>query len=156
METTVAVQDGLQRNFRAGELNVYGLDFAGRGLQSLEALAGTRLLDRSSRGVTLTPAGRRLFEQARRLLEQADAVEEVLERLGRTDGPLVLAASHSATEAFVATVLAAACTVTATSGGAGAGLVRRRAKFSRAEPSRSWCAPKMPVSPGPAPGTMRN
>jgi DNA-binding transcriptional LysR family regulator len=75
-------------------------------LQSLEALAGVRLLDRSPRGVTLTPAGRTLYEQARRLLEQADAIEALLEGLQRDAGPIVLAASHSAAEAFVAGVLA--------------------------------------------------
>lgn len=76
-------------------------------LQSLEALAGVRLLDRSSRGVTLTPAGRRLYEQARRLLEQADAVAAVIEGLQQARGPLLLAASHSAADAFVARALAA-------------------------------------------------
>src|SRR3954452_3904704 len=75
-------------------------------LQSLEALAGVRLLDRSSRGVTLTPAGRRLYEQARRLLEQSEAVEAVIEGLQRPRAPLLLAASHSAAEGFVSKVLA--------------------------------------------------
>jgi DNA-binding transcriptional LysR family regulator len=75
-------------------------------VQSLEALAGVRLLDRSSRGVTLTPAGRRLYEHARRLLEQAEAVEAVIEGLQRDRGPLLLAASHSAAEGFVGELLA--------------------------------------------------
>jgi LysR family carnitine catabolism transcriptional activator len=75
-------------------------------LQSLEAVAGVRLLDRSSRGVTLTPSGRRLYEQARRLLEQADAIEAVIENLQRDRGPLLLAASHSAAAGFVGAVLA--------------------------------------------------
>src|SRR5687767_14339237 len=57
-------------------------------LQSLEAVAGVRLLDRSSRGVTLTTPGRRLYEQARRLLEQADAIEAVIENLQRDRGPV--------------------------------------------------------------------
>jgi DNA-binding transcriptional LysR family regulator len=75
-------------------------------LQALEALAGVRLLERSSRGVKLTPAGRRLYDEAHRLLEQSDRVEEVLAGLKRSGGPVRLAASHSATEAFVGDVLA--------------------------------------------------
>jgi DNA-binding transcriptional LysR family regulator len=75
-------------------------------LQSLEALAGCKLLNRSSRGVTLTDDGRRLYDQAHRLLEQAAAVEAVLDALKQTTGPVVLAASHSAAEAFVGDWLA--------------------------------------------------
>ncbi|HSD78233.1 MAG TPA: LysR family transcriptional regulator [Solirubrobacteraceae bacterium] len=74
-------------------------------LQGLEALAGARLLERSPRGVSLTAAGRRLYEQARPLLEQADAVDDVLLGLRRSAGPVRLACSHSAAEAFVAVVL---------------------------------------------------
>ena len=65
------------------------------------------LFDRSPRGVTLTPAGRRLYTEARRLIEQADVVEGLMLGLGRESGPLRVAASHSATEAVVADVLAA-------------------------------------------------
>src|SRR4051794_35427846 len=45
-------------------------------LQSLEALVGVQLLDRSPRGVKLTAAGRRLYEHARPLLKQADEVAQ--------------------------------------------------------------------------------
>ena len=75
-------------------------------LQSLERVAGVQLLERSRQGVTLTPAGRRLYEQARRVLQQADALDELLAGLARAVGPLRLAASHSSTEAFVAETLA--------------------------------------------------
>jgi DNA-binding transcriptional LysR family regulator len=74
-------------------------------LASLEALAGTQLLERSSKGVKLTPAGRRLYEEAQRLLEQADRVDEVLVGLRRSGGPVRLASSHSAAEAIVADLL---------------------------------------------------
>src|SRR3954453_10316839 len=47
-------------------------------LASLEVKVGATLLERSSRGVALTPAGRRLYEQARPLLEMADHVTEVM------------------------------------------------------------------------------
>ncbi len=75
-------------------------------LQALEQLAGVALLERSSRGVTLTPAGRRLYAEARRLLEQAELVEDLMLGLARVSGPLRIAASHSASEAIVADVLA--------------------------------------------------
>lgn len=75
-------------------------------LQSLERSAGVLLLERSRQGVSLTPAGRRLYEQARRVLEQADALDELLVGLGREEGPIHLAASHSSFEAFVANALA--------------------------------------------------
>src|SRR5689334_8125770 len=74
-------------------------------LASLEALAGTQLLERSSKGVKLTPAGRRLYEEAQRLLDQADRVDEVLVGLRRSGGPVRLASSHSAAEAIVADLL---------------------------------------------------
>lgn len=77
-----------------------------RRLKSLEAKVGVQLLERSPHGVTLTPAGRRLYDHARGLLEAADAVAEVMVGLRRSGGPVRLAASHSATEAFVADLLA--------------------------------------------------
>jgi DNA-binding transcriptional LysR family regulator len=75
-------------------------------LQALEALAGVALLERSPRGVTLTPAGRRLYTEARRLLEQAEIIEGLMLGLARTAGPLRIAASHSAAEAIVTDALA--------------------------------------------------
>jgi DNA-binding transcriptional LysR family regulator len=71
-------------------------------LQALEQLAGVPLLERSARGVSLTPAGRRLYQEARRLLEQADAVSALMAGLRRDSGPVRVAASHSAAEAFAA------------------------------------------------------
>jgi DNA-binding transcriptional LysR family regulator len=75
-------------------------------LASLEAKVGTQLLERSHRGVALTPAGRRLYVQARGLLESADQVAEVMVGIRHTGTVVRLAASHSATEAFVAALLA--------------------------------------------------
>jgi DNA-binding transcriptional LysR family regulator len=75
-------------------------------LGALERKVGARLLDRSPHGVTLTPAGRRLYGHARTLVETADRVGEVM--LGIRDAHQVvrLAASHSAAEAFAAAMLA--------------------------------------------------
>jgi DNA-binding transcriptional LysR family regulator len=75
-------------------------------LQVLEALTGLRLFERSARGVALTPAGRRMYEQARIVLEQADLLTRLMEGLGTGPGPIVVAASHSATEVFVARAIA--------------------------------------------------
>src|SRR6185312_5977383 len=75
-------------------------------LAALEVKVGTRLLDRSPRGVTLTPAGRRLYRHARSLLEAADEVGEVMAGIRHTAEVVRLAASHSAAEVFVAAMLA--------------------------------------------------
>jgi DNA-binding transcriptional LysR family regulator len=75
-------------------------------LASLEVKVGARLLERSSRGVALTPAGRRLYDQARPLLQMADQVTEVMVGIRHVGAVVRLAASHSATEAFVAAMLA--------------------------------------------------
>jgi DNA-binding transcriptional LysR family regulator len=75
-------------------------------LASLEVKVAATLLERSSRGVVLTPAGRRLYEQARPLLELADQVTDVMVGIRHVGAVVHLAASHSATEAFVAAMLA--------------------------------------------------
>ena len=76
-------------------------------LQVLEQLAGQPLLERSPRGVSLTPAGRRIYEEAGSLLENAARIEELLAGMRHQAAPLRLAASHSSCEAFVTDVLAA-------------------------------------------------
>jgi DNA-binding transcriptional LysR family regulator len=70
-------------------------------LRALEAAAGTKLLDRSPRGVVPTAAGRRLYPEARRLLEQADVVERLLESAPREQAPIELAVSHTIAEFFL-------------------------------------------------------
>lgn len=67
-------------------------------IRSLEAAAGTELLERSSSGVVLTEAGKRLYPDARRLLDQADAVADLLGQLGGGEGPLRVAVSHTVAE----------------------------------------------------------
>jgi DNA-binding transcriptional LysR family regulator len=79
-----------------------------RRLAALEVKVGVPLLERSAHGVALTPAGRRLYEQARPLLELADGVAEVIVGMRHVGAVIRLAASHSAAEAFVAGMLAAA------------------------------------------------
>jgi DNA-binding transcriptional LysR family regulator len=72
----------------------------------LEAAAGAQLFERSTHGMRLTPAGRRLYEEARRLLQQADLFEHVLQGVRHEGGPIRLACSHSAMEGLVAQALA--------------------------------------------------
>src|SRR3954464_2340914 len=67
-------------------------------LQALEQLAGVALLERSSRGVTLTPAGRRLYTEARRLLEGAELGGVLMRGRAGASGPPRGGESHSAGE----------------------------------------------------------
>ena len=67
-------------------------------MRALEALAGAQLLVRSSRGITTTDAGERLYGEARKLLAQAEAVEELMAGLSNEDAPVRLAVSHTIAE----------------------------------------------------------
>ena len=67
-------------------------------MRSLEALAGAQLLVRSPRGIATTDAGERLYVEARKLLAQADAVEELMAGLSTEDAPVRLAVSHTIAE----------------------------------------------------------
>ncbi len=67
-------------------------------LRGLEALAGAQLLERSTRGVTPTQAGRRLYDAARRLLVEAEAIEGLMEGLEADRAPIRLAASPTMAE----------------------------------------------------------
>ena len=62
-------------------------------LKALEAVAGTRLLTRSPRGVTATPAGLRLYAAARRLLTDAESVEALMRGFSTQTAPVRVAAS---------------------------------------------------------------
>jgi DNA-binding transcriptional LysR family regulator len=70
-------------------------------LRALEGAAGTKLVERSPRGVAPTAAGRRLYPEARRLLHQADVIEELLEAAPREKAPIELAVSHTIAEFFL-------------------------------------------------------
>ncbi len=67
-------------------------------IQSLEAVAGTKLLERNSQGVELTDAGRRLYEEARKLLAQADVITDLLGGLESGERPVRVAVSHTIAE----------------------------------------------------------
>lgn len=70
-------------------------------VRALEALAGSKLLERSRSGVTLTSAGRKLYGEARKLLDQADAVEAMMEGAQGAMQPLRLAVSHTIAEHYL-------------------------------------------------------
>jgi DNA-binding transcriptional LysR family regulator len=75
-------------------------------LQSLEDVAGVRLLHRSSAGVEPTTAGQRLLPAARRLVAQADVVDGVLLHLGEEREPLRVSASPAFAELVVPAAIA--------------------------------------------------
>lgn len=59
---------------------------------------GAQLLERTTRGVTPTPAGRRLYLEARKLLAQAEQLEDLISDLTDEEAPIRLAASHTIAE----------------------------------------------------------
>src|SRR5881409_3796487 len=67
-------------------------------MRTMEAVVGTRLVERSPRGITATPAGTRLYVEARKLLAQAEAVDDLVRGLGGEEAPVRLAASHTIAE----------------------------------------------------------
>lgn len=67
-------------------------------LRALEAITGAALLERSPSGVAPTAAGKRLYPEARRLLDQADALSDLIGELGGGERPLRIAVSHTVAE----------------------------------------------------------
>jgi DNA-binding transcriptional LysR family regulator len=67
-------------------------------LRALEAVAGAQLLERSPRGVRPTPAGNALYLEARKLLAQAEAVDDLMAGLSDDERPIRLASSHTIAE----------------------------------------------------------
>ncbi len=70
-------------------------------LRRLETAAGVELLTRSPTGVVLTPTGRRLYPEVRRLLDQADVVDGILAGAGREEPSMRLAVSHTIAESHL-------------------------------------------------------
>ena len=74
-------------------------------LHNLEALCGARLLDRTAHGVTLTPAGERLYAHARRILVELTALTETVEELRGDRAAITLAISPTAADLVLAPAL---------------------------------------------------
>ncbi len=76
-------------------------------LKKLEAELGTQLLERSHAGVTPTPAGLQLYEDARRLLSDAAAMRERIQRLPQgPEGSVTIAAPFLLASLLLGPVLA--------------------------------------------------
>lgn len=67
-------------------------------LKALEGLVGTRLLERSPRGVSMTADGARLYTHAQRLLAEVDELDGLISQLRGGTETLHLAISHTAAE----------------------------------------------------------
>jgi DNA-binding transcriptional LysR family regulator len=67
-------------------------------MRTMEAVVGTRLVERSPRGISPTPAGTKLYVEARKLLAQAEAVDDLVRGLAGEERPVRLAASHTIAE----------------------------------------------------------
>ena len=74
-------------------------------LRGLEALTGSRLVERSPRGVLPTPAGKELYRAARRLLAEAEAVEALMDGLSAEAAPVRLAASPTIAEVVLPPIM---------------------------------------------------
>jgi DNA-binding transcriptional LysR family regulator len=79
-----------------------------RQIATLEAEAGTRLVDRTARGVRLTPAGELLLEHAEAILDRLAAAESQVEALAELDaGRLRLGSFATASATLTALAIAA-------------------------------------------------
>jgi DNA-binding transcriptional LysR family regulator len=67
-------------------------------MRTIETVVGTPLVERSPRGIAPTPAGERLYVEARKLLVQAEAVDDLVRGLSGEEAPVRLAASHTIAE----------------------------------------------------------
>src|SRR4249920_540592 len=88
----VAVAEELHFARAAARLHISAPPLSQR-INELEDELGVRLFERTSRRVTLTPAGERLLVEARTLIEAADHFEQVARQSAQT-GPLTLAVGY--------------------------------------------------------------
>lgn len=79
-------------------------------LRQLEAVVGTRLLERSPAGVVATPAGARLATAALRVVDEIALLDDVLAELRGQAAPVRIASSPVVAESLLPELLAAART----------------------------------------------
>lgn len=77
-------------------------------LRQLEAVAGTRLLERSPQGVVATPAGSRLATSALRVIDEVALLDGVLAELRGQSAPVRIASSPVVADRLLPELLAAA------------------------------------------------
>src|SRR4051794_29639220 len=77
-------------------------------LRQLEAVCGTRLLERSPTGVVATPAGARLATAALRVVDEIALLDDVLAELRGQATPVRIASSPVIAESLLPELLAAA------------------------------------------------
>lgn len=75
-------------------------------IKSLEATAGTPVLERTAAGVRVSPAGRAVLDDARRLLAGADALEARLLARAQVEAPVRLAVSPALADQVVPAAIA--------------------------------------------------
>ena len=64
-----------------------------RAVSDLESGLGVRVLERTTRRISLTPAGRLIYPHARRMVDEADAARDLIARMqASSEGPLRVAA----------------------------------------------------------------
>lgn len=106
----VAVAEDLHFGRAAARLNMTQPPLS-RQIQLLEHVLDVRLLDRTSRSVRLTPAGRAFLPEARRLLRLAESAAVEARRVARGEaGPLTLGFTAGASYGFVPRLVALAKT----------------------------------------------
>ena len=81
LECFVAVAEALSFSKAAGKLNL-SQPALSRQIQGLESKLGARLLERNTRAVSLTQAGRLYLDDAKQLLTHLDRATEVIRRVG--------------------------------------------------------------------------
>lgn len=77
-------------------------------LRTLEAICGTRLLERSPSGVIATPAGSRLAAAALRVVDEVGLLDELLDDLRGQSAPVRIASSPVVVESLLPELLASA------------------------------------------------
>jgi DNA-binding transcriptional LysR family regulator len=102
LTTFIAVADSLSFRVAASQLGVTASALS-HSMRQLEDRIGTRLLNRTTRSVSLTDAGVRLHERLRPAVDQiTDALEDLNQERGRPVGRLRIYATNMAVTAVIA------------------------------------------------------
>ncbi|MEA4895835.1 MAG: LysR family transcriptional regulator [Oscillospiraceae bacterium] len=80
---------------KAAELMYISHSTTSRNVSALEDALGTGLLDRGSRGLSLTPAGKLLYSEGKLLLEEAEELDNRIKSVGRGESGRLSIASAS-------------------------------------------------------------